>query len=55
MLWLEEFGTEEQKEKFLRPLARGERLAHFFYLSRMPVLMPHHKRQWPLIKGIITW
>ncbi|MEN9394320.1 MAG: hypothetical protein RL362_541 [Bacteroidota bacterium] len=36
---LEAFGNEEQKQKFLKPLASGEKLAHSVCLNQKRVLM----------------
>ena len=52
---IETFGTEEQKEKYLTRLAKGEIIGSFCYLNPRQVLMQLLRKQQLLIKVIITY
>jgi len=49
---LEKYGTEEQKQKYLVPLAKGEKSAHSVYQSPKPALMRLRNGQPPSIWAI---
>lgn len=51
------YGTEEQKQKYLVPLAKGEKLGAFGLTSPEPVLMHRDSRQrliWMEMNGFLT-
>ena len=50
---LNRFGSEKQKQKFLKPLARGEIIGAFYCQNPKPVPMPHISIPLPKTKVII--
>ena len=52
---LETYGTEEQKEKYLKPLARGEIVGAFACQSPKPGRMPPLRKPRPLTKATTTY
>ena len=52
---LEQFGTEEQKQKYLISLAKGEDMVHFVCLNQRQDQMLHRNKRLRWIKEIIIY
>lgn len=57
---LEAYGTEDQKQKYLAPLAQGQKNGELYWVlfysaNPKPEVMPPHKEQLQKIKAIIIY